>query len=756
MSKVYVLGLLLIVVLTLGGCQGSDSGSSETPTKGTVSEETTALVEEATESVVGEEVDQPTWRSFAEARGIRVGAAIMAEYLQEEDYAATLATHYNTITPENQMKWSFIHPGKETYDFVAGDTIVSFAQANDMDVRGHALVWHIQNPEWLINEEWTDQELEAILEDHIKTVVTHYKGQVYAWDVVNEMFENGLFRETIWYEAMGSDYIEKALRWTHEADPDTLLYLNDYGVEEMNIKSNAFYDLVVGLLDKGVPLDGVGFQFHVVDESPLDMISVYSNIKRFQDLGLEVDFTEIDVRIRQPIQDSKLASQADAYQDLMELVIGLDGVDNFTTWGLTDKYSWVPGFFEGYDASLPFDLDYQRKPAYDYVLAALEDDDFTLDYEERINNLSQVRSVLRPYDIALLESQPVLDGQKSESEYAGTVINSFMYNQLGSDATYDSSDISGSWRIGYFGNVLYGYVERQDDVTIANHGTNYENDTVEVFYEYGTTFKQLRTIIGQDFEYSGGDLLKKAVWNEEGTVLEFAIEMSEKDLTGLTMGFNIALSDNDDRNGAREVQLYPYYGKNLSWSGKDLANMVFEGDTPRPAEKLRLTPPVEVKARLAANDLNGEETGYEWMNSGLLPLGYNQLEALDQQKPVAEDLTISYRLTHFEDKLYGILYRNDDQVEMEDAVTFAIEMEDEWHVWDVAVGDNQEGSEFTIQWYDETSAEFMIHLEGTSLIYNYSISTQDWDNGELKYDLYPSYNYDRSYEEGNYIELILN
>ncbi len=761
-----IMALLLITTLLFTACEKEAVETPEEEVKSDITE-TPAEDQETDESDVDENTESTEestmvedhgfgWRKVADDRGLRFGAAVEPHQLLEEDFAKTLVSNYNTVTAENRMKWSFIHPEKDVYDFSGSDAIVKFAMDNDMDVRGHALMWHIQNPEWLEEGDFTPEELEVILEDHIKTVVTQYKGQIYAWDVVNEMFENGQYRETLWYKAFGPDYIEKALIWAREADPDVLLYLNDYGVEEVNIKSNAFYDLAKELLDKGVPLDGIGLQFHMQNDNPLDILSVYTNVKRFVDLGLQVDFTEIDVRIRQPITDEKLAKQGDIYREVAGIVVGLDGADNFTTWGITDQYSWVPGFFDGYDAALPFDRSYEPKPAFDQVLALLEDDSFELDYDERIESLADSRTVLKPFDVKKLDSAPNLDGVLSDGEYNQTMIHSFMYNQLGTDATFDESDISGTWRLGYHGNVLYGLVERMDDTTVNQHGTNYENDTVEVFYDYGSIFKQMRSIVGEDFEFQHSERLHKAVWNEEGTIMEFAIEMPEEDLTGITVGFNIALSDNDDRNGFREKQLYPFYGHNNSWQGKDLGNMVFEGNTPRPPEKLRITPAVDVGLRLAPSTMDGEDKGYEWLGGTLLPLGYDQLDALDQTLPQEADLNVSYKMTHFEDKIYGIIYREDNTIEAGDTISLSIELNDEWHTLTTEVGSNAKEAVFEVVWGpDQTTAEYMIDLGEAGFIYNYSVSTVDSDGGVIVHDLHPHCNFGKTPEEGNYIELNL-
>lgn len=141
-----------------------------------------------------------------------IGAAVEAHQLLEEDFSTILKNEFNVITPKNSMKWERIHPQKDKYDFSDSDKIVEYAIKNKMKVRGHTLVWHNQNPTWLTDKNWTKEELLVILENHIKTVVGHYKGKVYAWDVVNEMIEGSGYRSSIWYDTIGPEYIELALK----------------------------------------------------------------------------------------------------------------------------------------------------------------------------------------------------------------------------------------------------------------------------------------------------------------------------------------------------------------------------------------------------------------------------------------------------------------------------------------------------------------------------------------------------------------
>ncbi|NEQ87154.1 MAG: endo-1,4-beta-xylanase, partial [Moorea sp. SIO2I5] len=187
-----------------------------------------------------------TLRSLAKERGISIGTAVQVKPLREDDtYQEVLAREFNLVTPENTMKFGRLHPKRDRYNFTNSSTIVNFAQANQMQVYGHTLVWHNNLPDWLKEKEWSRQELIDILREHIYTVVSRFRGQIVVWDVVNEAIaNNGSLRKTIWLQGIGPEYIEMAFRWAHEADPQATLFYNDHEAEELGKKSDAIYALV--------------------------------------------------------------------------------------------------------------------------------------------------------------------------------------------------------------------------------------------------------------------------------------------------------------------------------------------------------------------------------------------------------------------------------------------------------------------------------------------------------------------------------
>lgn len=299
-----------------------------------------------------------------------IGTAVgLPELDTDRTYSRILATQFNSVTPENAMKWETTEPQQGVFNFAPADHIVAFAKDHGQRVRGHTLVWHSQLPSW-VNDNLPTGQLRKILRQHIMVEAGHFKGQVYAWDVVNEpLDDSGNLRDTIFLRKLGPDYIADAFRWAHEAAPDAKLYLNDYNVEGINDKSTAYYNLIKVLLAEGVPVSGFGIQGHLgIQYGFPDQIQ--ANIQRFVDLGLEVSFTEADVRMPLPVTDAKLATQADYYSRLLEPCLAVKGCVGFTVWGFTDKYSWAT-WFAGQGAAAIYDEKYKPKPAYWAVLADL-------------------------------------------------------------------------------------------------------------------------------------------------------------------------------------------------------------------------------------------------------------------------------------------------------------------------------------------------------------------------------------------------
>ena len=307
-----------------------------------------------------------TLRQLAAHTGMRVGTAVDTSALAADaTYRAAVGAEFDTVTPENVMKWEVVEPEQGRFDFTQADTLVAFARAHKQKGRGHTLVWHNQLPAWLTSRDWTAAELRPVLRQHILTEAGHFRGRVWAWDVVNEAFnEDGTLRDTLWLRVLGPSYIADAFRWAHQADPKAILFYNDYNVEGVNAKSDAVYELVRRLRGEGVPISGFGAQGHLGTQYGLPG-EVLQNLRRFGDLGLATAITEADVRSVLPVDGTKLAAQSAGYSLLMESCLLERSCVSYTVWGFTDRYQWVPQTFPGQGSAALYDENYTPKPAYD-------------------------------------------------------------------------------------------------------------------------------------------------------------------------------------------------------------------------------------------------------------------------------------------------------------------------------------------------------------------------------------------------------
>ncbi|WPP31470.1 endo-1,4-beta-xylanase [Streptomyces sp. CL7] len=300
-------------------------------------------------------------------------------FTYDKEYRKVLGREFSSVSPENQMKWDYIHPERDRYDFGQADAIVEFARKNRQVVRGHTLLWHSQNPAWLENGDFTKAELRGILREHITTVVGRYKGRIQQWDVANEIFDdqgNLRTQDNIWIRELGPEIVADAFRWAHQADPKAKLFFNDYNVESVNAKSDAYYALVKDLRAQRVPVHGFSVQGHLSTRYgfPGDLAD---NLRRFDALGLETAVTELDVRMDVPEGSlptpAQEKQQAEYYQRMLQACLEVDGCNSFTIWGFTDKYSWVPVFFQGEGFATVMTEDFDRKPAYYALRDTLED-----------------------------------------------------------------------------------------------------------------------------------------------------------------------------------------------------------------------------------------------------------------------------------------------------------------------------------------------------------------------------------------------
>ncbi|WP_439941664.1 endo-1,4-beta-xylanase [Streptomyces sp. BBFR115] len=297
--------------------------------------------------------------SAAAGKGRYFGTAVAANHLGEAAYATTLDQEFGAVTPENEMKWDATEPTRGTFTFSAADQIVTHAQSKAMKIRGHTLVWHSQLPSWVSGLGAAD--LRTAMNNHITQVMQHYKGKIYAWDVVNEAFQDGSSgarRSSPFQDKLGDGFIEEAFRTARSVDPGAKLCYNDYNTDGVNAKSTAVYNMVRDFKSRGVPIDCVGFQSHFNSASPVPS-DYQANLQRFADLGVDVQITELDI-------EGSGSAQATSYGNVVKACLAVTRCTGMTVWGITDKYSWRSS-----GTPLLFDSNYARKPAYDAVLAAL-------------------------------------------------------------------------------------------------------------------------------------------------------------------------------------------------------------------------------------------------------------------------------------------------------------------------------------------------------------------------------------------------
>lgn len=365
---------------------------------------------------------QTTLRQAAAMRGIPMGAAASAdEYgppdlLLNPDYANLLSTQYDMLEPGNAMKWDVTQPTVTTYNFQPGDELVTFAQANKMRVRGHNLCWYTQLPSWLpaYAETASTGDMATLLQNHINTEVTHFAGQVFAWDVVNEAFNDSspsVLRDSIWYDQpgigqTGTGYIEQAFRWAHAADPNALLFYNDYGIEGPGAKFDAVYAMVQDFVSRGVPINGVGFEMHLELGGYPSAAGLAQNMQALAQLGIQVHVTEMDVRLLLDSSGnasaSDLTAQAQTYQTIMTVCLQQPNCTAFQVWGVSYNDSWIPGFFKGYGAALPFDFNYQPTQAFTGLMTAMETTAPTLSAADIVNAASYAGGAVAPGEIVTI------------------------------------------------------------------------------------------------------------------------------------------------------------------------------------------------------------------------------------------------------------------------------------------------------------------------------------------------------------------
>lgn len=292
---------------------------------------------------------------------IYVGNAVDAPYLEKQSYVEILKQYFEYITPGNVMKWDATEKSQGVFSFDASDKIVKFAKDNGKKVRGHVGVWHNQVPQWL--KDLDGPGLINATQNHIKTVLQYYKDDLYSFDVCNEVLgDDGNLRDSFWSQKLNDSFIEMAFQAAMDAGTNIKLYINDYSVEGPGKKSDAYYAIVKSLAEKKL-LHGVGFQGHMIVGKLPSLEEMKANLKRFVDLGLEVAYSEVDVRVPLPASPKDLVQQAQDYATFVTACKETQGCKGVTVWGVGYPDSWVPSTFQGFGDALLFDDNYQPTQA---------------------------------------------------------------------------------------------------------------------------------------------------------------------------------------------------------------------------------------------------------------------------------------------------------------------------------------------------------------------------------------------------------
>ena len=335
---------------------------------------------------IDDATDPNTLRHYADENGKKIGTAISTwkTNLSNENLGETqeVGKQFNMLVAENEMKFDALEPSRNSFSYGSADQLVNFAQRHQMMMRGHCLAWHSQLPTWVSSDgkkndkNWSREEALQILKNHIENVVKHYKGRVAEWDVVNECLDDDQsivrthpdaykLRQSVWTLAIGEDFIDSAFVYAHRADPEAVLYLNDYGVEfQGRAKSQAFLNLVRRLKQSDIPIHGVGLQCHL-SIGDVDSLGLQNNIRQFAEEGLKCIITELDIGIPNTSADN-LQEQARCYRVVTDIMLNNENCPHLVIWGLKDNDSWREG-----SNPLLYTAGLGKKPAWYAVRSAL-------------------------------------------------------------------------------------------------------------------------------------------------------------------------------------------------------------------------------------------------------------------------------------------------------------------------------------------------------------------------------------------------
>lgn len=456
--------------------------------------------------------------------------------------------HFNVITPENMMKPDAMQLQKGVFTFESADAMTGFCQENGLKTVGHTLAWHGQTPDWM-NAGCGREEAIGRLRDHISNVAGHYSGKLLSWDVVNEAIQDGArlpadgnwkscLRDTPWLRNIGTDYIELAFQFAHEADPNAKLYYNDYNLNDNN-KAEIAAAMFTDLKKKGVPIDGIGMQAHY--STTLPVATVEHSLELFKKTGAEISITELDVVVSQAkatgLTKEEEIAQGQTYAQLFRLYNQYsDVIERVTFWGYGDTRSWRSSNFP-----CLFDGNYKAKEAY-YAVA---DPDGYL-------KKHPLKEIPEPNTINAVKGTPVIDGTVDE-----------IWNQAKEEPvrimTMAWQGATGTVKTLWDEKNIYVLVRVKDKTLNTDNKNAYEQDSVELFldenndksYYYQEDDGQFRVscknmvTFGSNGKREGFQSSVKVT--EDGYLVEAKIPLTTTAEKGKVMGFDVQINDSNER-----------------------------------------------------------------------------------------------------------------------------------------------------------------------------------------------------------------
>lgn len=499
-----------------------------------------------------------------------------------EDKELTLK-QFNTITPENMMKPENMQRIEGQFTYTDADNMMKFAKDNNLTVHGHTLVWHSQSGNWL-GIGVSRKKAIAQLKSHITNILTHYKGQLYSWDVVNEAINDGVslpangdwkqcLRQSQWYNSIGPDYLAMAFKFAHEADPNAKLYYNDYNLNDPK-KADIVYAMVKDLKAQGVPIDGIGMQGHYSIST--DPASVETSLKKFAKLNVEIAFSELDVtvtgayykltkdmEIQQGIEYAKLFQIFKKYKDLISRV---------TFWGFVDSKSWRK-------ESCPclFHADYTPKMA---AYAVLDPDKFLKLYGSMAASGNTAKKNLTQTAVAKYGT-PKIDGEVDD------VWNSCPEAKINNQLTAWQG-ATGTVKLLWDEKHIYALFDVKDSVLNNKSMNKYEQDSIEMFLDqnndksnsFDDNDGQYRVSFAGEESFgtvpkTKGFISANAL-TEGGYRIELAIPLIKKAKAGKTMGFDAQINDSNAFGYRQGIAKFNDLSDNSYQSAKHWGNLKLE------------------------------------------------------------------------------------------------------------------------------------------------------------------------------------